>query len=47
MNKNKEVRYSTKNEFSEDVVNDFFAKKIDLNFRKFDNSLLKDPFFFN
>lgn len=45
-NKNKEVSYSTKNEFNEDVVKDFFAKKINLDFIKFDNSLLKDPFFF-
>jgi hypothetical protein len=44
-NKNQEVRYSTKNEFNEKVVKDFFAKKIDLNFKEFDYSLLKDPFY--
>jgi len=41
----KEVRYSKKSEFSEDVVKEYFEKKIDLNSKKFDNSLLKEPFF--
>jgi len=41
----KEVRYSKKSDFSEDVVKEYFEKKIDLNSKKFDNSLLKEPFF--
>jgi hypothetical protein len=45
--KSKEVRYSKKSEFSEEVVKEYFIKKIDLNSKKFDNSLLKEPFFFN
>ena len=43
----KEVRYSKKSEFSEDVVREYFEKKINLNSKKFDNSLLKEPFFLN
>ena len=41
----KEVRYSKKNAFSEEVVKEYSEKKIDLNSKKFDNSLLKEPFF--
>ena len=41
----KEVRYSKKSEFSEELVKEYFEKKIDLNSKKFDNSLLKEPFF--
>ena len=43
----KEVRYSKKSEFSEELVKEYFEKKIDLNSKKFDNSLLKEPFFLN
>ena len=43
----KEVRYSKKSEFSEELVKKYFEKKIDLNSKKFDNSLLKEPFFLN
>ena len=43
----KEVRYTKKDDFSEDVVKKYFEKKIDLNSKKFDNSLLKEPFFLN
>ena len=43
----KEVKYSKKSEFSEEIVKKYFKKKIDLNKKKFDNSLLKDPFFLN
>ena len=43
----KEVRYSKKSEFSEEVVKEYFEKKINLNSKKFDNSLLKEPFFLN
>ena len=34
-----------KSDFSEKVVKEYFEKKIDLNSKKFDNSLLKEPFF--
>jgi len=43
----KEVRYSKQSEFSEEVVREYFEKKINLNSKKFDNSLLKEPFFLN
>ena len=43
----KEIKYSKKSEFSEEVVKEYFEKKIDLNSKKFDNSLLKEPFFLN
>jgi len=42
-----EIRYSKESEFSEEVVKEYFEKKIDLNSKKFDNSLLKEPFFLN
>ena len=41
----KEVRYSKKIEFNEEVIKDFFKKDIDLNGKAFDNILLKDPYF--
>tara|TARA_B100000242_G_C43011798_1_gene470396 strand:- start:45 stop:833 length:789 start_codon:yes stop_codon:yes gene_type:complete len=44
--KKKEVRYSKKSEFNEEIVEKYFEKKIDLNKNGFDKSLLKDPFFF-
>ena len=44
--KKKEVRYSKKSEFNEEIVEKYFKKKIDLNKNGFDKSLLKDPFFF-
>ena len=43
----KQFRYSKKSEFNEEIVKKYFEKKIDLNCEKFDNSLLKEPFFFN
>ena len=43
----KEVRCSKKSEFSEEIIKEYFEKKIDLNSKKFDNSLLKEPFFLN
>ena len=43
----KEVRYSKKSEFNEEIVKKYFKKQINLNKKKFDNSLLKDPFFLN
>ena len=45
--KSKEIRYSKKNEFNEEIVKDYFKKEINLNYKKFDYSLLKEPFFFN
>ena len=41
----KEIRYSKSKDFSEEVIKKFFSKKIDLNAKKFDESLLKNPFF--
>ena len=46
-NKSKEIRYSRKNEFNEDIVREYLKKEINLNSKKFDNSLLKEPFFLN
>ena len=43
----KEIRYSKKSEFNEEVVREYFEKEINLNQNKFDNSLLKEPFFLN
>ena len=43
-NKDKEVRYSKKNEFNEDVVKLFLNKQINLNSDKFDKKLFKDPY---
>ena len=45
--KSKEIRYSKKNEFNEEIVKEYFKKEINLNNKKFDNSLLKEPFFLN
>ena len=45
--KSKEIRYSKKIQYNEEIVKEYFKKKINLNSKKFDNSLLKDPFFFN
>ena len=43
-NKDKEVRYSKKDEFNEDVVKLFLNKQINLNSDKFDKKLFKDPY---
>ena len=43
----KEIRYSKKNEFNEKIVKEYFKKEINLNNKKFNNSLLKEPFFLN
>jgi hypothetical protein len=43
----KEIRYTKKVDFNEEVVKEYFEKKIDLNSKKFDSSLLKDSFFLN
>jgi hypothetical protein len=45
--KSKEIRYSKKLEFNEEVVKNYFNKTIDLNSKQFDNLLLKEPFFLN
>lgn len=45
--RNETIRYSTQNEFNEEVVKQYFEKNIDLSTVKFDNSLLKEPFFFS
>ena len=45
--KEKEIRYSKKIEFNDQIVNEYFNKEINLNSKKFDNSLLKEPYFFN
>ena len=44
-NKSKEVRYSKKGDFNEEVVKKFLSKKIDLNKKIFKTSLYKDPYF--
>ena len=41
----KEIRYTKKIDFNEEVVKEYFKKKIDLNSKRFNHSLLKDPFF--
>ena len=50
-NKFKEVRYSRKNEFNDEVVKFFLSKKIDLHRKSFQKNLYKDPYilknFFN
>jgi hypothetical protein len=46
-NKVKEIRYTKRKNFSEEAVEQYFEKKINLNSKKFDNSLLKEPFFLN
>ncbi len=45
--KNKEIRFSKKKEFDEITVKKYFEKKIDLTKKKFINSMLKEPFFFD
>ena len=45
--KKKEIRYSRKNEFNEKIVEKYFDKEININNKNFDNSLLKEPFFYN
>ena len=44
-NKNNKIRYTKKIEFNEEVVKNYFKKEINLNSKKFDNSLLNEPFF--
>lgn len=41
----KKIRYSTKIQFNEKIISDYFSKKINLNSKEFDNSLLIRPFY--
>ena len=41
----KELRYSKKNQFNEEVVKLFLSKKINLNSKKFEKKLYINPFF--
>ena len=41
----KEIRYTKKIDFNDKVVQEYLKKKINLNSKNFDLSLLKDPFF--
>ena len=43
--KNKEIRFSRKIDFNEDVIKEYLNKKIDLQSRDFNKALLKDPYF--
>ena len=43
-NKSKEIRYSRKNEFNDEVVKLLLSKKIDLNSKSFETHLYKDPY---
>tara|TARA_X000000950_G_C13917002_1_gene661522 strand:- start:1025 stop:1852 length:828 start_codon:yes stop_codon:yes gene_type:complete len=43
----KEIRYSKKIEFNENIANKYLKKKINLKSKRFENCLLKDPFFLN
>ena len=43
-NKSKEIRYSRKAEFTENIVKLFFEKEISLNNEKFDEKLFKEPY---
>ena len=45
--KSREIRYSREKEFDEEIVKEYFKKEINLNNKKFDKSLLKEPFFLN
>ncbi|MDA9697029.1 formyltransferase family protein [Candidatus Pelagibacter sp.] len=44
-NKKIEIRYSRKKQFTDNILSKYFNKKINLNSKKFDKHLLKDPFF--
>ncbi len=43
--KSKEIRYTKKLDFNKEVISEYFSKKIDLNKKKFDETLFKDPFY--
>ncbi len=46
-NKDNEIRYSKKIEFNEEIVKKYFKKEMDLNCKKLEISMLKDPYFFD
>ncbi len=46
-NKNKQIRYSKSSDFNKKIVKNYFDKEINISDKKFDISLLKDPFFFD
>ena len=43
--KSKEIRYSKKIEFNDEVVKEYFNLKLNLFSKPFNNSLLKEPFY--
>ena len=43
--KSKEIKYSKKNEFNDEVIKKFFLNKIDLNSKMFKLDLYKNPYF--
>jgi hypothetical protein len=43
----KKIRHSKKIDFNTEIVKEYFKKEINLNIKQFDNSLLKEPYFFN
>ncbi len=45
--RSKEIRYTKKIHFNEEILGLYLKKNIDLNSKPFQNSLLKDPFFYN
>ena len=45
--KSKEIRYSKKVEFNEEVIKNYFSKSINLNSKQFNLSLLKSPYFYS
>ena len=46
-NRSNQIRYSKKIEFNDEVIKNFFEKKINLLSKEFDETLLKDPYFLN
>tara|TARA_B100000945_G_scaffold304595_1_gene290275 strand:+ start:79 stop:864 length:786 start_codon:yes stop_codon:yes gene_type:complete len=46
-NKSEEIRYSKNIEFNEEILKKYLNKKIDLQSKKFEVSLLKNPYFYN
>ncbi len=43
--KRKEVRYSKKKDFNDNILKKYFSKKIKVNLKKFNHSLYKNPYF--
>ena len=46
-NTSNEIRYTRKSEFNDDILTKYFSKEINLDSKPFDQSLLKDPFFYH